>query len=90
MSVIKPTDPYIWTGKPIQYSFPGGVGLVIGKMHWRFNKHGDLQSAEPLKRYVLILALKHAGHAKPELMLIAKAKALKPLIHAQKQLKNGD
>ena len=90
MSVIKPTDPYIWTGKPIMYSFAGGTGLVIGKMHYRFNKHGDLQSAESLKRYVLLIALEHAGHVKPEMMLVAKAKPLKPLIHAQKQLRNGD
>jgi hypothetical protein len=90
MSVIKPTDPYIWTGDPIQYRFPGGVGLIVGKMHWRFSKTGDLISAESLKRYVLVKALEHAGFAKPEMALISKAKPLKPLIRAQKQLKNGD
>jgi hypothetical protein len=90
MSVIQATDPYIWTGKPLQYSFSGGVGLIIGKMHWRFNKSGDLISAEPLKRYVLVVALEHAGYPNPEMALVAKAKPLKPLIRAQKQLRNGD
>ena len=86
MDMINPTDPYLWLGKPIQYMKKGGgLGLVIGKMHYAFNKTGDLVQAEPLKRYVLLLALKHSGEPNPELMMVAKAKAIIPLLRAMQQ-----
>jgi len=88
--MINEVDPYLWKGEPIQYKRTGGgTGLVIGKMHYRFNKFGDLERLEPLNRAVLELALKHAGVDNPELVLVSKGKNLKAMMRQLKTQNKG-